>query len=232
MVYHDSLCVFSDSVGGAQTSATSLSTDWVVSALSTKQDIVTLLTASGNVKHTLKKTHRNQFHSFFCLSSYSYLGPSVPRRNLAFCINKKPILHSLVPRREEMQETQHAPLRDHSRLPNTCQSGGALLIITPTQLPTEPNAQPSAPPHTCTRHTRTHKASSQGLSTGSWWPFSAYDLHGFPVRLLSSGESLCTAKPPNITVKILSPLIVRLKYRCFFLHKHLRPFSYRRCSDN
>lgn len=136
-------------------------------------------------------------------------------------LKKKPILHSLV--REEMQETQHAPLRHHSRLPpNTCQSGGALLIITPTQLPTEANAQPPAPPHTCTRHTRTHKASSQGLSAGSWWPFGAHDLHGFPVRLLSSGEILCTAKTLNITVKILSPLITTLKYRRMALsHKAL-----------
>lgn len=126
-----------------------------------------------------------------------------------------------------MQETQHAPLRDHSRLPpNTCQSGGALLIITPTQLPTEANAQPPAPPHMCTRHTRTHKASSQGLPTGSWWPFSAYDLRGFPVRLLPLGETLRTAKPPNITVKILSPLITTLKYRrmLFFVAQAFKAF--------
>lgn len=132
-----------------------------------------------------------------------------------------------MPRREEMQETQRAPLRDHSGLPpSICQSGGALLIITPTQLPTEANAQPPAPPHTCTRHTRTHKASSQGLSTGSWWPFGAYDLHGFPVRLLSSGETLRTAKSPNITVKMLLPLITTPRYRrmLFFVAQAFKAF--------
>lgn len=96
------------------------------------------------------------------LSSHSYLSvhPSLHTTLLSSPI--KSICQFLELRLEEMQAVNMHHWGTTAGCPNTCQSGGAFLIITETQLPTHP-------PHP--NHTHIQQNLLEGLSTGSCWPF-------------------------------------------------------------
>lgn len=82
-------------------------------------------------------------------------------------------------RLEEMRALSMHHLGAAAGCPNTCQSGGAFLIITHTQLRTHPDTSRCTPTRRSFSymHTATHSSFLEGLSMGFRWPFSISFLY-------------------------------------------------------
>lgn len=139
---------------------------------------------------------------FLFLSSHSYLCPSTPIFRLAFCNNK---IHLPISGAETRgyASTQHAPLRGRSRL---SQHLSVMKSFSNYNSHITHGSQ-YIQMHTLTHHsfwymhtsTRIFSSFIEGLSMGSWWPFSVALICRLLGRVwqVASGYTLCTAKPPN-----------------------------------